>query len=477
MKQKIISNLALVAALLLACKGDPLIEAASIGLSSETILFSSGAEAKTVTVKSNREFTATMEEYLDRMWCAVNVLAGETNNLSISVTANPEVNRERTAKIIVSAETADSRSIIVCQAGAEARLSVKEDRIVLNEAEGLVFSLEVTANIPVAFELPAWITRQSGDASTGGVQTHTFALTPLGATGMSREGAVVVKAADPSLSNSVTVAIKQSTEEFTVLRAASYNILVQNQNAWSARKAMVTQLIRTHDFDIFGVQEALKHQIDDILATGGYSYTGVGRDDGNSAGEHSAVIYKTDRFELLESGSFWYSPTPDVPGKGWDAVCCNRICSWGKFREQESGIIFYFFSSHFDHQGVVARNESARLLKEKVAAIAGNRPTIAVGDYNADPASDCIQIILNGAIASLYDSRARSGTTPAGTVGTYNGMSYTLAQMTDALRIDFIFVSNPVQVMEYSVLNDRPNGNYPSDHDPVLITAKIMNNE
>jgi endonuclease/exonuclease/phosphatase family metal-dependent hydrolase len=475
MKHKIILQLALMTVLLLTCKDEPAATATSLSVSPETLTFPSGAAAAKVTVRCNREFTAATEEYIDRTWCAVNVLAGETNNLNISVTANSEVNRERTAKITVSAEGTESRYLTVRQAGAEARLSVKEKRIVLNEVEGLVFSLEVTSNIPVAFALPAWITQQSGDASATGVQTHTFALTPLGTAGTSREGIVVVKAADPSISSSVAVEVKQTTEEFVVLRAASYNILVQAQSAWSARRAMVTELIRSYDFDIFGVQEALKHQITDMLAAGDYSYTGVGRDDGYSAGEHSAVIYKTGKFDLLESGSFWYSPTPDVPGKGWDAVCCNRICSWGKFRDKESGIVFYYFSSHFDHEGVTARNESARLLKEKLAAIAGNYPALAVGDYNADPSSACIQRILEGGL--LFDARTRSETTPAGTVGTFNGMTYTLDQMTAARRIDFIFVTDHVGVMEYRVLNDRPDGKYPSDHDPVLIKAKIMNSE
>jgi endonuclease/exonuclease/phosphatase family metal-dependent hydrolase len=473
MKHKTMIHLALITALLVTCKDEPEAVATSLSVSPETLTFPSGASEAKVTVSCNREFTAATEEYPDRTWCAVNARAGETNNLSVSVTANSEVNRERTAKIVVSAEGADSRYLTVRQAGAEPRLSVKETRIVLNEAEGLVFSLEVTANIPVAFALPAWITRQSGDASAVGVQTHTFALTPIGTAGTSREGVIVVKAADPSISNSVAVEIKQSTEDFVVLRAASYNILVQNQSAWSARKAMVTGLIRNYDFDIFGVQEALKHQITDMLAAGEYSYTGVGRDDGYNGGEHSAVIYKTDKFDLLESGSFWYSPTPGVPGIGWDAAY-NRICSWGKFREKESGVVFYFFSSHFDHIGVTARNESAQLLKEKVAAIAGNRPAIAVGDYNADPSSVCIQRILEGGL--LFDALARSETTPAGTVGTFNNMSYTLDQMmTASLRIDFIFVTDHVRVTEYRVLNDRPDGKYPSDHDPVL-TKLIINN-
>lgn len=124
-------------------------------------------------------------------------------------------------------------------------------------------------------------------------------------------------------------------------------------NAWPNRKEMVKGLIRFHDFDIFvWTQEGFKHMLDGIAELDGYAlyrcraFTTV-----EDAGEHSAIFYKTSRFDLLDKGNFWFSETPDVPGKGWDATCCNRICSWGKFRDKESGKVFYFFNSHYDHQG------------------------------------------------------------------------------------------------------------------------------
>ena len=113
-------------------------------------------------------------------------------------------------------------------------------------------------------------------------------------------------------------------------------------------------------------------------------YIGAGRDDGEDAGEHSAIFYKTSRFDLLDKGNFWFSETPDVPGKGWDATCCNRICSWGKFRDKESGQGVLFFNSHYDHQGKVARRESSKLLIARIKQIAGTDATVfATGDFNA----------------------------------------------------------------------------------------------
>ena len=55
---------------------------------------------------------------------------------------------------------------------------------------------------------------------------------------------------------------------------------------------MVKGLIAFHEFDLFGIQEGFHHQITDILELGDYAYVGSGRDDGLSAGEHSAIIYK-----------------------------------------------------------------------------------------------------------------------------------------------------------------------------------------
>jgi endonuclease/exonuclease/phosphatase family metal-dependent hydrolase len=153
------------------------------------------------------------------------------------------------------------------------------------------------------------------------------------------------------------------------------------------------------------------------------------------------------------------------------SVCCKRICSWGKFRELDSGREFYFFSSHYDHQGVTARIESAKLMVSKIKAIAGAYPVFATGDYNSTAQSDAIRYILNDGL--LKDSRAQSETQPAGTLGTSNGFTLSLTQMDENHRIDYIFLNSNTRVKQYSVINDRPNGKYPSDHDPVLIVAEF----
>jgi endonuclease/exonuclease/phosphatase family metal-dependent hydrolase len=480
MKQKFIISMLLFAALLIACKDEPAAEAVSLSVTPEMVAFPSDAVTTMVVVKCDRNITAATENDLDRSWCTVNVLTGGIYNLRISVTANEDINRERTAKIIVSAEGAESRYITVRQAGATPQISVKEKQVVLYEHEGFNFSLEVTANIPVAFELPTWITHQSDATSATGIQTHTFVAMPLDEVDTSRDGVLTVRASDPSFTNSVTIPVRQSNKT-CVLRVATYNVRCggcgddeSTGKGWSARKAMVNQLIRTYDFDIFGVQEAKEdywNQVTDLLVAGSYSYAGVGNDDGIRGGFYNPVIYKTDKFDLLDKGQFWYSDTPDEPST-WDDL--NRSCSWGKFREKVSGRTFYFFCSHLSAEDVPSRNKSAVLLKEKIAAIAGNSPVFAVGDYNTIPQTECIRTILNGETVELFDARARSETAPAGTLSTFTAFYLTPEQMNDEYnRLDYIFVSDNVRIKTYSVLGDRPGGAYPSDHDPVLVRAEI----
>ncbi len=252
------------------------------------------------------------------------------------------------------------------------------------------------------------------------------------------------------------------------LRIASYNLRMNTphdgDNAWPNRSQTVAKLIRFHDFDIVGTQEGFKEMLDDILVGGGYAYVGKGRDNGEEAGEHSAILYKTDRFELKECGDFWYSETPDIPGKGWDAICCNRICSWAKLKDKKSGQVFYVFNSHFDHQGITARRESSKLLLRKIKEIAGKSPVFCTGDFNAYPESEPIQIILKDGL--LKDSRSLSEKTPYGPEGTFQSFKLDAPMKK---RIDYIFLTKGIRVLKYGVLTDVLYGRFPSDHCPVMI--------
>lgn len=269
----------------------------------------------------------------------------------------------------------------------------------------------------------------------------------------------------------LTLCAMQTTysQNGTPINVATYNLRYNTPNdgvnAWPNRKEMVKDLIRYHEFDLFGTQEALRGQLDDVADLKEFAFLGKGRDDGKQAGEHSAIFYRKDRFKVLDSGDFWLSESPDVPGKGWDATCCNRICSWAKFQDLKTKKQFYFFSVHFDHQGVKARQESGKLMVKKIKEIAKNTPAICVGDFNSTPETE--QILAMKTI--LQDAHNVTKLPPYGPEGTFNSFKFD-APMDK--RIDYIFVSKDFDVLKYGVLTDAREQRYPSDHQPVV--AKVV---
>ena len=262
-------------------------------------------------------------------------------------------------------------------------------------------------------------------------------------------------------------AVAQKAESICV---ASYNIRYNNPgdgvNAWPNRKEWMKLLIRYHGFELFGVQEALRGQLNDLAQMTEFAFLGKGRDDGKEAGEHSAIFYRKDRFDVLQSGDFWLSETPDVPGKGWDATCCNRICSWARFRDRRTRSTFYFFNVHFDHQGVVARRESGKLMAQKIREIAGNQPVICTGDLNSTPETKQVKTMLT----ALNDAYQVTAMPPYGPVGTFNGFKFDAPLKN---RIDYVFVSRSVNILSYAVLTDSMDQRYPSDHQPVVTKLVI----
>ena len=164
-------------------------------------------------------------------------------------------------------------------------------------------------------------------------------------------------------------------------RVGTYNIRlitdVDTGNLWVDRREQVADLIRFYDFDVLGTQEGYRVQLDylaDNLPQ--YARYGIGRDDGKAGGEHAAIFYKRDKFHLIDSGDFWLSETPAIPSMGWDGTCCHRICSWVHLRDRETNASFFFFNVHYDHQGVVAREESSKLILKQIKQIAVDEPAV-----------------------------------------------------------------------------------------------------
>lgn len=252
------------------------------------------------------------------------------------------------------------------------------------------------------------------------------------------------------------------------LTVGSYNVRYDNPgdtgNLWVDRAPVVAALIRFHDFDVFGTQEALKNQLDDInKALPQYARYGVGRDDGKEKGEHSAIFFKKDRFKVLDKGDFWLSETPDKPSLGWDATCCNRIASWVYLQDLDTKKKFYFFNVHYDHQGVQARKESSKLILRKIKEIAGKEPVILTGDFNGDHASEWYQTLAN---SDLLKDTYKEVAHPYANNASFNGFK----QQSDRNEIiDHIFVTDDFKVNKWGILTDTYHGKFPSDHFPILV--------
>ncbi|GIV62268.1 MAG: endonuclease [Rhodothermaceae bacterium] len=250
------------------------------------------------------------------------------------------------------------------------------------------------------------------------------------------------------------------------LRVMTFNIRYDNpqdgENAWPHRKERVASTIRFHGTDVAGLQEALRHQIDTLAAhLPAYAWLGVGRDDGHDGGEFSPIFYRKDRLIPVEHGTFWLSPTPDVPGsKGWDAAL-PRIATWAVFEDRTTGRRFLFMNTHFDHRGETARTESARLLAAHLAERAGTMPVVLAGDFNFTPDAPGYALLTE----KLADARKRTETPPHGPEGTFTGFE---AGTSTPRRIDYLFTGAGIRVLRYGVLAECEDGRYASDHLPVL---------
>lgn len=247
-----------------------------------------------------------------------------------------------------------------------------------------------------------------------------------------------------------------------------YNTPNDGINAWPNRIGMVNGLFNFYEPGIFGLQEALYGQIQDIQkGLPDYKWFGVGRDDGDKAGEFIPIFYNTKKFILIESGHFWLSENCEKPGLGWDAAC-NRITTWGKFQSKVTGKQFFVFNTHFDHMGVEARKNSAKLIHDKVNEFTANSgmPVILTGDFNLTPETEPIAMIKK----YLSDSREISEEAPYGPIGTYNGFK---PGSEGQNRIDYIFVNDKVKVLKYAVISDTNENRSPSDHLPVFVKLQL----
>jgi len=272
------------------------------------------------------------------------------------------------------------------------------------------------------------------------------------------------------------------------LRVMSFNIRYgtanDGQNHWSNRREMVFDVLRNHHPDIVGLQEALDFQIAEIReALAKYGQIGVAREDGKTDGEYSALLYRLDLFDVDESGTFWFSDTPEVPGSSHWGNACVRICTWARFLEKKSGKAFYIFNLHLDHVSQPSREKSAVLLAQRVHQRKHKDPFVVTGDFNTGESNPVVTYLKGKTALSGADGRESNNPVPM--VDTFRVLhpdvkdvrtGHSFRGTRKGNKIDYIFTPLSIKVLEAQILYDNVDGRYPSDHFPVTANLRLPAN-
>ena len=270
------------------------------------------------------------------------------------------------------------------------------------------------------------------------------------------------------------------------IRVMSFNIRFgtakDGENAWPHRREMVFDVIRDHQPDVIGMQEVLKGQLDQLLrALPEYKSLGVGRRDGIAIGEFAPILYRVERFEVLEHGGFWLSDTPTVPSSTSWGNTIPRICTWAHLRDRRTDRSFYFYDTHLDHRSPPSQQRSAEMIAQRIDQHPNpTDPIILVGDFNAAEDTSTIRY-LKGEVDRAYETTKDPPPSPqlrdtfrvlhpdATNVGTFNGFRGESSRG----KIDYVFVTVNVKVLSAEIVHDNSNGRYPSDHFPITATIVL----
>lgn len=249
------------------------------------------------------------------------------------------------------------------------------------------------------------------------------------------------------------------------LRVMSFNVRYPNpedgENAWDKRKELLVETIRKYDPDVLGTQEMFDSQgrfIAERLPE--YEWFGISR-RGNHADEHMGVFYRRDKLFVVESGNFWLSETPDVPGSSsWD-VSLPRMVTWARLRDAQ-GRELYFYNTHFPHRGqdAAARLECAKVIvqdiRRRVPAFAD---LIVLGDFNSASDSDVHKLFREELDDAWEQAPEQAG--PTTTLSGWTGR-------TRGRRIDWILYRGDLRPTEAATVDHHEGDRYPSDHYPVF---------
>jgi len=256
-----------------------------------------------------------------------------------------------------------------------------------------------------------------------------------------------------------------------------YGTAEDGPNSWNFRRGLVFRQLDRVVPDLLGLQEALRFQLDELhSAFPEFEETGAGREDGKQAGEYTALLIRTERFEVVRQGTFWFSNTPEIPGSTSWGNRIPRVSTWAWLKDRKTGEAFRIFNLHLDHQSQESRLMSARLLVRQIRDGGGPEAVIVTGDFNAGERNPVIRFLLGEETQELPRSPVilfdtfRKLHPDASIVGTFNGFT----GEANGDKIDFILVSKHFKVEEAEILRTQFGDRFPSDHFPVRAVIRRL---
>ena len=260
------------------------------------------------------------------------------------------------------------------------------------------------------------------------------------------------------------------------LKVLSFNIRYNNpndgENSWPNRSERIKNFLWSESPDIIGFQEVLHNEVLELdhalfnynFSQRQYTRIGVGREDGQTKGEFSPIYFRSNRFQLISSKTVWLSKTPDKPSKGWDAAC-ERIATFALLFDEELKDTLLVVNAHWDHVGVVARQESAKLILKEIEAFTSIQNIIFMGDFNCTPEDP--------ALKKLRAEFSDAGIGVSSKVGTFN--NFERAANPKAPRIDYVFYKlKNLGFHYYKVGNTDVTEPLLSDHFPIVVEFEKM---
>ncbi len=224
------------------------------------------------------------------------------------------------------------------------------------------------------------------------------------------------------------------------------------------REEIVPQVVADYYPDSVGFQECegtwyltLKAYLPD------YQIIGVGRLTGLPLlGESTAIMFRKDKYELVDWGTFWLSETPDKVSLGWDAKY-YRTCTWAVLKNKETEGCYAHINTHLDNSGAEARTKGLELVMEKAASF--DMPVVVTGDFNFIKGSEYYKKLLSGGLTDVSSIAEKADT--GCTAHAYKGG-------TEGNVLDYICVNDKItDVKSYNIMREKYNDRYVSDHYPI----------